>query len=626
MSTTSDRRRHDHRDPWTPTPGAAVRQAATVVVLRRSDAGMQVLLMRRAPRDGDIHSGASVFPGGLLDAADAEGSALCSGLDDAQASARLGLPSGGLAYWFAAMRECFEEAGLLYAAAQDRSHLDAAQLAQIAAQRDALNRRELTMAQICQRFGIHLAAERITYLAHWLTPPGVPKRYDTRFFVTEAPELQVASQDDHETDDAAVADARPKALARRKELKLAPPTWKILELLQRLGDVDAVLAHARALGNVPCIMPRLATGSKGLRPVMPDEPAYAEIGRIDPEGQGHASYELAPAMRGAAVAAADPRHRRQRQHHDRAGHQLLPDRRRRLRNEWAALDPGPLERRACAGHRRCGAGPDPLDLRHAHAQGPFAGGAGVEGAHRRGAARHGRAARRMAGHRFRARRAAAPAASVFELPGDSTLRVVHTPGHAGNHLCYLLDEERMLFTGDHVMQGSTVVINPPDGDMGAYLRSLRELMELELDWLAPGHGFLMPQPRQAMQQIVDHRLKREAKVLRAFARRRHAVDGRTAGRGLRRRAAEAARDGAALAAGASAEAARRRADRGDRQRHLEEVTVAGKGSPAPSTAPRPTHKHLILRTPTRIRRACASELPAGRCDPRRSRNTCRSSR
>jgi len=105
----------------------------------------------------------------------------------------------------------------------------------------------------------------------------------------------------------------------------------------------------------------------------------------------------------------------------------------------------------------------------------------------------------------------------FELPGDSTLHVIHTPGHAGNHLCYRLEEERLLFTGDHVMQGSTVVINPPDGDMGAYLKSLRELMHLELDWLAPGHGFLMPQPRRAMQQIIDHRLKREAKVLRAFA-------------------------------------------------------------------------------------------------------------
>jgi glyoxylase-like metal-dependent hydrolase (beta-lactamase superfamily II) len=108
---------------------------------------------------------------------------------------------------------------------------------------------------------------------------------------------------------------------------------------------------------------------------------------------------------------------------------------------------------------------------------------------------------------------------VFDLPGPdggSTLRVIHTPGHAGNHLCYLLDEERMLFTGDHVMQGSTVVINPPDGDMGAYLKSLRELIELDLDWLAPGHGFLMANPKRAMQHIVDHRLKREAKVIGAF--------------------------------------------------------------------------------------------------------------
>ena len=189
-----------------------MRQAATVVVLRRGDAGMQVLLMRRAPREGDIHSGASVFPGGLLDAADAEGSALCSGLDDAQASARLGLPSGGLAYWFAALRECFEEAGLLYAAAQDRSHLDAAQLAQIAhAARRAEPARADDGCEICQRFGIHLAADRIAYLDHWLTPPGVPKRYDTRFFVAEAPELQVASAGRPRDRCAAVADAGRRA-------------------------------------------------------------------------------------------------------------------------------------------------------------------------------------------------------------------------------------------------------------------------------------------------------------------------------------------------------------------------------------------------------------------------------
>jgi glyoxylase-like metal-dependent hydrolase (beta-lactamase superfamily II) len=97
-----------------------------------------------------------------------------------------------------------------------------------------------------------------------------------------------------------------------------------------------------------------------------------------------------------------------------------------------------------------------------------------------------------------------------------TLRAVATPGHASNHLCWLLEEERLLFTGDHVMQGSTVVINPPDGEMAAYLASLRGLMDLPLDWLAPGHGFLMAQPRQVLEGLVAHRLAREAKVLAAL--------------------------------------------------------------------------------------------------------------
>ena len=501
---------------WTPTPGAAVRQAATVVVLKRDPAGMQVLLMRRAPRAGDIHSGACVFPGGLLDAADAEGGALCSGLDDAQASARLGLPSGGLAYWFAALRECFEEAGLLYADGQDRAHLSAEQLAQIATQRDALNRRELSMAAICQRFGIRLAADRIAYLDHWLTPPGVPKRYDTRFFVTEAPELQVASQDDHETD-AQLWLTPAEGLARRKELKLAPPTYKILELLQRLGDVDAVLAHARALPSVPCIMPRLATGSQGLRPVMPDEPPYAEIGRVDPDGHGDASYELAPAR----PRRLSPRLIRITA--DNGSIMTGPGTNCYLigggeTNEWAALDPGP----ASDAHVQAivDAAPGPIRwifVTHTHKDHSPAAQALKA---RTGAALHGMAALHAEWQDTDFQPdVPLSGGEVFQLPGNSTLRVIHTPGHAGNHLCYLLDEERMLFTGDHVMQGSTVVINPPDGDMGAYLRSLRELMALDLDWLAPGHGFLMPQPRRAMEQIVAHRLKREAKVLQAFGSR-----------------------------------------------------------------------------------------------------------
>jgi glyoxylase-like metal-dependent hydrolase (beta-lactamase superfamily II) len=96
-----------------------------------------------------------------------------------------------------------------------------------------------------------------------------------------------------------------------------------------------------------------------------------------------------------------------------------------------------------------------------------------------------------------------------------SLRVIHTPGHTSNHLCYLLEEEKLLFTGDHLMQGSTVVINPPDGDMVAYLASLERLLDEDLEWLAPGHGFLIDEPHAVVRKTVAHRLAREAKVLAA---------------------------------------------------------------------------------------------------------------
>ena len=97
--------------------------------------------------------------------------------------------------------------------------------------------------------------------------------------------------------------------------------------------------------------------------------------------------------------------------------------------------------------------------------------------------------------------------------GDATLRVLHTPGHASNHLCFLLEEEKLLFTGDHVMQGSTVVINPPDGDMAAYFASLEALLAEDIEWFAPGHGFLVGSPHELVRLLLRHRRHREAKVL-----------------------------------------------------------------------------------------------------------------
>jgi len=97
--------------------------------------------------------------------------------------------------------------------------------------------------------------------------------------------------------------------------------------------------------------------------------------------------------------------------------------------------------------------------------------------------------------------------------GDATLRVIHTPGHAANHLCLVLEEDRLLFSGDHVLNGSTTVVDPPDGDMHAYLASLRRLAAEPVDFILPAHGHVLGPARQAIERLIAHRLGREAKVL-----------------------------------------------------------------------------------------------------------------
>jgi glyoxylase-like metal-dependent hydrolase (beta-lactamase superfamily II) len=93
----------------------------------------------------------------------------------------------------------------------------------------------------------------------------------------------------------------------------------------------------------------------------------------------------------------------------------------------------------------------------------------------------------------------------------------HTPGHASNHLCFMLEEERTLFTGDHIMQGSTVVIRPPDGDMAVYLDSLAKVRKLRLRAIAPGHGHVIDNPGEVIDYYVTHRLEREKQIHDALA-------------------------------------------------------------------------------------------------------------
>jgi glyoxylase-like metal-dependent hydrolase (beta-lactamase superfamily II) len=102
--------------------------------------------------------------------------------------------------------------------------------------------------------------------------------------------------------------------------------------------------------------------------------------------------------------------------------------------------------------------------------------------------------------------------------GDLALRAIHTPGHASNHLCYLLEGAGMLFSGDHVMQGSTVVIGPPDGDMKVYLQSLARLQREPVTRIAPGHGTVIEDAQSEVARLIAHRLQREAKVVERLRR------------------------------------------------------------------------------------------------------------
>ena len=496
-------------------PLGAPRAAATLVVVRDAAVGIEVLLLRRAER-GDLNSGAWVFPGGMVEVGDRDVHAWCAGVDDAAASQRLGLPGGGLDYYVAAVRECFEEAGLLFALDADGAMLseraDAAS-AELAAWRGPLHRGERRLADLCAQHGLRLAMDRLVYFSHWLTPPGRPKRFDTRFFIAEAPATQVATHDDTEMVEQQWM--RPAdALAQAAALKLMTPTLKTIEALARFDSVAALLAWARAPREIALVMPHIGIGGQGPRPVTPDEPAWAEIGRIDPEGRGTACYEIRP---GEAVRLST---RVIRVTANNGSVMTGPGTNTYLvgggaANEWAVIDPGPLD----ADHvdSILAAAPGPIrwifathtHLDHSPATALLQA--------RTGALVHGR----IAAHPEWQDASFAPGQHLaggerFVLAAGTTLRAIHTPGHASNHLCYLLEEEKTLFTGDHVMQQSTVVINPPDGDMGAYLASLRELLAEDFDWLAPGHGFLMAQPRRALQAIIDHRLRRERKVVDAL--------------------------------------------------------------------------------------------------------------
>ena len=272
-----------------------VRDAATVMLVRDAPAGargaddpggLEVFMLRRN-LSSDFVGGAYVFPGGAVDDHDrhVDLEAVCLGRTDADASAQLGVGSGGLAFWVAAIRESFEEAGVLLAvdaASPDGSliRLDEPEVAaRFARHRAAVDHGERRLVDVCRDEGLVLAVGGIHYFAHWITPEGGPRRYDTRFFVARAPEGQVPLHDDREV----IANlwVRPsEALAahRAGDFDLIFPTMRSLVALERFARADDLLAAAAAVGEVPTMLPRIVEDEGGgLRIVLPGDPGYDDL-------------------------------------------------------------------------------------------------------------------------------------------------------------------------------------------------------------------------------------------------------------------------------------------------------------------------------------------------------------
>jgi len=228
-------------------------------VLRDAAAGLEVLLLRRADRPGDQNSGAAVFPGGLLDAGDREQAAHVDGLDVAAASQRLDLPRHGLAYWVTAVRECFEEAGLLFATGASGQLADLRHVVADAlfALRRSLHAGDTGFVQICEQLGLPLAAGELAHHSHWVTPLGMPKIFDTRFFVARAPAHQQATPDGSETVELLWL-TPAQALDPARGLKLMNVTERTLRQLADFEKVDDAIAAARVATYVPMTRPRLA--------------------------------------------------------------------------------------------------------------------------------------------------------------------------------------------------------------------------------------------------------------------------------------------------------------------------------------------------------------------------------
>ena len=230
-----------------------IRKAATVLVLRpAADAGIEVFMVQRPGRG--VFPNLHVFPGGKVDGADSSLSHLCYDLSDAAASAALGVPSGGLRYWVTAIRECFEECGVLLAYRGEKlfEPRDQAEEERFHGYRNALIDGQLTLPELARREGLQLATDRVAYFSHWITPESAPARFDTRFFAAAMPPGQRAAGHHEET--AGGLWVRPADALRHHDegrWQMIHPTLTTLGTAARYASVETLMAAVAAGTHLP---------------------------------------------------------------------------------------------------------------------------------------------------------------------------------------------------------------------------------------------------------------------------------------------------------------------------------------------------------------------------------------
>jgi recombination protein RecT len=493
---------HAQREPVTPRP------AATVLLLR-DRSGVEVLMTRRST-SASFAPGAYVFPGGGIDAADAAGHGI-AGRRPTQNDVRL-------TQAIAAIRESFEELGVLLARLPDGRPAGADQVA-------ALKRHEPFLAQ-CQALGLTLAADQVFVLAHWVTDRDLPRRFDVPFLVARMPEDQQPVADEAEQFEP-VWVKPADALTRHKagDFFMIFPTVRTLERLASFESVAAVLQACSSEQPLWTSCPRAGLLNGVDTRYMEHESPFGELALVSPDGHvvhhldwgtDEPVHLLKNVMR---LTAPNP------------GVMTGPGTNSYLVGDpatgYLAIDPGPdepehIERlwRAAGGDIRI------IVCTHSHPdhspgaqplQALCAGKPPILGMPSAPTAR--------GSSRFTPDRALAHKEQLV-LQGRGlrhTLEVIHTPGHAANHLCLVLLEDALLFSGDHVLNGSTTVVDPPDGDMTAYLESLDNLLaacrQHGIEFILPAHGYVLGFAAEAIAHLKAHRLQREAKVVAAMQAR-----------------------------------------------------------------------------------------------------------